>query len=134
SSSSSPTPSLPEARPGRTSRLQRRLRPQPNPRFFVRPEAVSSSRPAASTTSRAAAVKDGRRFALPTPALLPGHALTAVSTTSSSGPSGTNQLPFNGCYVCAHECVVLIQHFKQRRLFRRHCERPVYARCASFAG
>src|SRR5262249_40065036 len=57
-------------------------------RFFVRPQAVSSSRPAKAMTPRADAVKAGRRAAAPYAVLSPGHALTAASTASSWPRSG----------------------------------------------
>ena len=54
-------------------------------------------------TSRAAAVKDGRRSPDPRMSLPPGHALTAASTMSSwlgrtIGKEPETQAPFNGCY------------------------------------
>ena len=54
-------------------------------------------------TSRAAAVKDGRRSAEPDMPPPPGHALTDASTASSwpgrmIGKKPETQPPFNGCY------------------------------------
>jgi hypothetical protein len=44
-------------------------------------------------TPRAAAVKDGRRFALKAGSALPGHALTAASTASHCERGGTKNFP-----------------------------------------